>query len=162
MQDLNNYLDYIQIERTTLSDNTIKAYGKSLPEDESRSIMGRAIPPVSREAHQKGKRRSPVEPNTGHHLTRPAHASTSKLQNYGIACVNLMTITIESSAQRDQLLSMTIVQCQSGRGLACIDDSTRAFGWGISGPYPITSSSGQLVKCRDQPPLLPEAWVSLS
>jgi hypothetical protein len=28
-----------------LSDKTIKAYGKSLPEDEIRSIMGRAIPP---------------------------------------------------------------------------------------------------------------------
>jgi hypothetical protein len=45
LQDLNKYLDYIPIERTTLSDNTIKAYGKSLPEDEIRSIMGRAIPP---------------------------------------------------------------------------------------------------------------------
>jgi hypothetical protein len=28
-----------------VSDKTIKEYGKSLPEDESRSIMGRAIPP---------------------------------------------------------------------------------------------------------------------
>jgi hypothetical protein len=45
LQDLNNYLDYIPIEKTTLSDKTIKAYGKSLPEDEIRSIMGRAIPP---------------------------------------------------------------------------------------------------------------------
>jgi hypothetical protein len=45
LQDLNKYLEYIPIERTTLSDNTIKAYGKSLPEDEIRSIMGRAIPP---------------------------------------------------------------------------------------------------------------------
>jgi hypothetical protein len=45
LQDLNKYLDYIPIERTTLSDKTIKAYGKSLPEDEIRSIMGRAIPP---------------------------------------------------------------------------------------------------------------------
>jgi hypothetical protein len=40
LQDLNKYLDYISIERTTLSDKTIKAYGKSLPEDEIRSIMG--------------------------------------------------------------------------------------------------------------------------
>jgi hypothetical protein len=43
--DLNNYLDYIPIERTTLTDKTKKAYGKSLPEDEIRSIMGRAILP---------------------------------------------------------------------------------------------------------------------
>jgi hypothetical protein len=40
LQDLNKYLDYIPIERTTLSYKTIKAYGKSLPEDEIRSIMG--------------------------------------------------------------------------------------------------------------------------
>jgi hypothetical protein len=45
LQDLNKYLDYIPFQRTTLSDKTIKAYGKSLPEDEIRSIMGRAIPP---------------------------------------------------------------------------------------------------------------------
>jgi hypothetical protein len=45
LQDLNKYLDYIPIERTTLSDKTIKAYRKSLPEDEIRSIMGREIPP---------------------------------------------------------------------------------------------------------------------
>jgi hypothetical protein len=45
LQDLNKYLDYIPIERTTVSDKTIKAYGKSLPEDEIRSMMGRAIPP---------------------------------------------------------------------------------------------------------------------
>jgi hypothetical protein len=45
LQDPNKYLDYIPIERTTLSDKTIKAYGKSLPEDEIRSIMGREIPP---------------------------------------------------------------------------------------------------------------------
>jgi hypothetical protein len=45
LQDLNKYLDYIPIERTTLTDKTKKAYGKSLPEDEIRSIMGRAIPP---------------------------------------------------------------------------------------------------------------------
>jgi hypothetical protein len=40
LQDLNKYLDYIPIERTTLSDKKIKAYGNSLPEDEIRSIMG--------------------------------------------------------------------------------------------------------------------------
>jgi hypothetical protein len=45
LQDLNKYLDYIPIEKTTGSDKTIKAYGKSLPEDEIRSIMGCAIPP---------------------------------------------------------------------------------------------------------------------
>jgi hypothetical protein len=45
LQDLNKYLDYIPIEKKTVSDKTIKAYGKSLPEDEIRSIIGRAIPP---------------------------------------------------------------------------------------------------------------------
>jgi hypothetical protein len=43
--DLNKYLDYIPIERTKMSDKTQKAHGKSLPDDEIRSIMGRAIPP---------------------------------------------------------------------------------------------------------------------
>jgi hypothetical protein len=38
-------LDYIPIERTTLTDKTKKAYGNSFPEEEIRSIMGRAIPP---------------------------------------------------------------------------------------------------------------------
>jgi hypothetical protein len=38
------YLDYIPIERATVADKTQKAYGKSLPDDEIRS-MGRAIPP---------------------------------------------------------------------------------------------------------------------
>jgi hypothetical protein len=45
LQDLNKYLDYIPIEKTKGSEKTIKAYGKSFPEDEIRSIMGRAIPP---------------------------------------------------------------------------------------------------------------------
>jgi hypothetical protein len=45
LQDLNKYLDYIPIEKTAVSDKTIKAYGNSLPEDEIRSILGRAIPP---------------------------------------------------------------------------------------------------------------------
>jgi hypothetical protein len=45
LQDLNKYLDYIPIERTTLTNKTNKAYGKSLPEDEIRSIMGRSLPP---------------------------------------------------------------------------------------------------------------------
>jgi hypothetical protein len=45
LQYLNKYLDYIPIEKTSVSDKIIKAYGKSLPEDEIRSIMGRAIPP---------------------------------------------------------------------------------------------------------------------
>jgi hypothetical protein len=40
LQDLNKYLDYIPIERTTLSDKTKKSYGKSLPEDEIWSIRG--------------------------------------------------------------------------------------------------------------------------
>jgi hypothetical protein len=45
MQDLNRYLDFIPIEKTSDSNKKTKAYGKSLPEDEIRSIMGRAIPP---------------------------------------------------------------------------------------------------------------------
>jgi hypothetical protein len=44
LQDLNKYLDYVPIERTTLTDKTKKTYEKSLPDDEIRSIMGRAIP----------------------------------------------------------------------------------------------------------------------
>jgi hypothetical protein len=44
LQDLNKYLDYIPIERTTMAYKTQKAYGKSLPDDEIRSIMRRAIP----------------------------------------------------------------------------------------------------------------------
>jgi hypothetical protein len=38
-------LDFIPIEKTSDSIKTTKAYGKSLPEDEIISIMGRAIPP---------------------------------------------------------------------------------------------------------------------
>jgi hypothetical protein len=40
LQDLNTYLDYIPIERTRMADKTQKAYVKSLPDDELRSIMG--------------------------------------------------------------------------------------------------------------------------
>jgi hypothetical protein len=45
LQDLNRYLDFIPIEKTSDNQKITKAYGKSLPEDEVRSIMGRAIPP---------------------------------------------------------------------------------------------------------------------
>jgi hypothetical protein len=45
LQDLNRYLDFIPIENTSIILKIIKAYEKSLPEDEKRSIMGRAIPP---------------------------------------------------------------------------------------------------------------------
>jgi hypothetical protein len=45
LQDLNRYLDFIPIERTSDSLKVTKAYEKSFPEDEIRSIMGRAIPP---------------------------------------------------------------------------------------------------------------------
>jgi hypothetical protein len=45
LQDLSRYLDYIPIEKTSDSNKVTKAYGKSLTEDELRSIMGRAIPP---------------------------------------------------------------------------------------------------------------------
>jgi hypothetical protein len=129
---------------------------------ELKEMMSSLINTSTLPSRGSSKRGSPVEPNTGRHLTIPAHASISMVQNHGIACVNLMTITIESSAQREQLLPMTIVQRQSGRGMTCINESTRAFGWGIRGPYPLTSSAGQLAKCPDQPPLLSEACVSLS
>jgi hypothetical protein len=45
LQDLNRYLYYIPNEKTSEKDNIIKAYGKSFPEDEIRSIMGQEIPP---------------------------------------------------------------------------------------------------------------------
>jgi hypothetical protein len=45
LQDLNRYLDFIPIEKTSDSLKITKAYGKALPEDEIRSIMGRAISP---------------------------------------------------------------------------------------------------------------------
>jgi hypothetical protein len=44
LQDLNRNLDFIPIGKRD-SKKITKAYGKSLPEDEIRSIMGRAIPP---------------------------------------------------------------------------------------------------------------------
>jgi hypothetical protein len=45
LQDLNRYLDSIPIEKTSDNHKITKADGKSLLEDEIRSIMGRAIPP---------------------------------------------------------------------------------------------------------------------
>jgi hypothetical protein len=45
LQDLSRYLDFISIEKTSDSLKIPKACGKYLPEDEIRSIMGRAIPP---------------------------------------------------------------------------------------------------------------------
>jgi hypothetical protein len=45
LQNLNRYLVIIPIEKTSDSIKITKAYGKSLPEDEIISIMGRAIPP---------------------------------------------------------------------------------------------------------------------
>jgi phosphopantetheine adenylyltransferase len=45
LQDLNRYLDFIPIEKTSDNHKIAKAYGKSLPEDEINSIVGRAIPP---------------------------------------------------------------------------------------------------------------------
>jgi hypothetical protein len=45
LQDLSRYLDFIPIEKTSDNQKITKAYGKSLPEDEIRSIVGRVIPP---------------------------------------------------------------------------------------------------------------------
>jgi hypothetical protein len=45
LQDLNRYLDFIPIENTSDNQKVTKAYVKSLPEDEIRSITGRALPP---------------------------------------------------------------------------------------------------------------------
>jgi hypothetical protein len=39
LRDMNKYLYYIPIERTTVADKTKKAYGNSLPDAEIRSIM---------------------------------------------------------------------------------------------------------------------------
>jgi hypothetical protein len=44
LQNLNKYLDCIPIEIKTIADKTQTAYGKSFPDDEIRSIIGRAIP----------------------------------------------------------------------------------------------------------------------
>jgi hypothetical protein len=44
LQDLNKYLDYIPIERTTVTDKIEKAYGKSLPDDESQVNYGTRHP----------------------------------------------------------------------------------------------------------------------
>jgi hypothetical protein len=51
LQDLNRYLGFIPIEKTSDSNKITKAYGNSFPEDEIRSIMGRAIPPECKEKH---------------------------------------------------------------------------------------------------------------
>jgi hypothetical protein len=40
LQDLNRHLDFIPIEKTSENHKITKEYGKSLPEDEIRSIMG--------------------------------------------------------------------------------------------------------------------------
>jgi hypothetical protein len=40
LQELNRCLDFIPIEKTSDNQKITKAYGKSLPEDEIRSIMG--------------------------------------------------------------------------------------------------------------------------
>jgi hypothetical protein len=45
LQDLNRYFDFVPIKRTSDNHKITKAYVRSLPEDEIRSIMGRAIPP---------------------------------------------------------------------------------------------------------------------
>jgi phosphopantetheine adenylyltransferase len=45
LHDLNRYLDFIPIEKNSENLKITKTYGKSLPEDEIRSIIRRAIPP---------------------------------------------------------------------------------------------------------------------
>jgi hypothetical protein len=45
LQDLKRYFGFIPIEKTSDNLKITKAYGKSLPEYEIRSIMGQAIPP---------------------------------------------------------------------------------------------------------------------
>jgi hypothetical protein len=46
LQEMSRYLDFIPMEKNTGKDKItiVKAYGKALPYDEIRSIMGRAIP----------------------------------------------------------------------------------------------------------------------
>jgi hypothetical protein len=70
---------------------------------------------------------------------RPAHAPKSMRLNHGIACVNPMERIIASSAQRAQILPMTLVRRQSWWGLTCINGFQRTPGWVISGPQSLTS-----------------------
>jgi hypothetical protein len=68
---------------------------KELKEMTSSLINNRTIPSRGSPKRKKGKFSGTEH---GRHLTRMAHAIISMLQNHGIACVNLMAITIESSA----------------------------------------------------------------
>jgi hypothetical protein len=47
LQNMNRHLDFIPMGKSTEKENNqiVMAYGKALPYDEIRSIMGRAIPP---------------------------------------------------------------------------------------------------------------------
>jgi hypothetical protein len=47
LQETNKYLDFIQMEKSTGKEKItlVMAYGKSLPDDEIISVLGRAIPP---------------------------------------------------------------------------------------------------------------------
>jgi hypothetical protein len=104
---------------------------KELKETMSSFINSRLNPTRGSPKRKKG---SQAELNMGHHQTRPAHAPQFIRRNHGIARVNLMEMTIASSAQRVQKLPMTIVQRQSWWGLTCINGSSRTPGWGIHGP----------------------------
>jgi hypothetical protein len=46
LQEMKRYLDFIPMEKNTGKDKTpiMKAYGKVFPDDEIRSVMGRAVP----------------------------------------------------------------------------------------------------------------------
>jgi hypothetical protein len=46
LQEIRRYLDFIPMEKNTGKDKspTVKAYGKAFPDDDNKSIVGRAIP----------------------------------------------------------------------------------------------------------------------
>jgi hypothetical protein len=127
---------------------------KELKEMMSSLINSSTRPSIGSSKSKKGKSSGTEHRSSSDEIGSRKHIHASK--SWDSMCES------DDDNQRDQLLTMIIVKCQSSRGLACINESTRAFGWGIRGPYPLTSSAVKLAKCPDQPPLLTDAWVSLS
>jgi uncharacterized protein YoxC len=125
---------------------------KELKEIISSLINSRLIP---KRVHQDVKRANQVVLNMGHHQMRLVHIHQYMRRNHGTACVNLMESHIASSTQIANILPMTMVQWRSCWGLTCTNGGTMKYGWGISGPQPLTSNAGQLAKFPDSPPFLP-------
>jgi hypothetical protein len=70
-----------------------------------------------------------------HHEMRLAHIHQSMCRHHGTACVNMMESHIASSAQRDQLSPVTLVQRRSWWGLTCTSGGTSRVG----NPWPSTT-----------------------